>query len=79
MLQKYRKKPVNQLVFQGRIGRPTTLLQPNAFTEDFKRVCFKRKERKYYYGRTSANENVKQKWQVQIKFKRHMSNLDVFL
>ena len=33
--------------------------------EDFKRVFFKHlKERKYYYGRTSANENMKQKWQV---------------
>ena len=31
-------------------------------------MCFKHfKEGKYYYGRTSANENVKQKW------------LDVFL
>ena len=52
-----------------------TLLQ-----EDFKRECFKHfKECKYYYGRTLANQNVKQKWQAEIKFKRRMPKLDVFL
>ena len=33
--------------------------------EVFKHMCFQYfKESKYYYGRTSANQYVKQKWQV---------------
>ena len=46
--------------FQGRIGRSATLLKPNVFTRSSKYMCFKPfKARKYYYDRTSANENVK--------------------
>ena len=53
---------MNQLIFQGKIGRPVTLLQPNSFTEDFKRVCFKHfKECKYYYGRTYSKQKYETK------------------
>ena len=50
---------LKQLIFQGRIGIDLRLYySQNLSQEVFKHMCFKHfKERKYYYGRTSANEN----------------------
>ena len=52
---------MNQLIFQGRIGIDLQLYYGLTLSpEVFKHTRFKHfKERKYYYGRTSANENLK--------------------
>ena len=80
MLQKYRKHLWTSWFFREELVDLQLYYSRTLSQEDFKQTCFKHfKECKYYCGRTSANENVKQKWQVQMKFKRHMSKLDVFL
>ena len=71
------KTPVNQLIFREELVDLQLYYSRTFSQEVFKHMCFKHfKARKYYYGRTSANENVK-KWHVQVKFNRHMSKLDV--
>ena len=58
------KTPVNQLIFREELVG-LQLYYSRTFSQDvFKHMCFRHfKARKYYYGRTSANENVK-KWHV---------------
>ena len=71
------KTPVNQLIFREELVDLQPYYSRTFSQEVFKHMCFRHfKARKYYYGRTSANENVK-KWHVQVKFNRHMSKLDV--
>ena len=58
------KTPVNQLIFRGELVDLQLYYSRTFSQEVFKHMCFKHfKARKYYYGRTSANENVK-KWHV---------------
>ena len=62
MLQKYKKTPVNQLFFREELVDLQLCYSRTLSQEDFKHMCFKHfKERKCYYGRTSANKNVKLK------------------
>ena len=58
------KAPVNQLIFRV-VLVDLQLYYSRTFSQEvFKHMCFGHfKARKYYYGRTSANENVK-KWHV---------------
>ena len=73
------KTPVNQLIFREELV-DLQLYYSRTFSQKlFKHMCFRHfKAGKYYYGRTSANENVK-KYHVQVKFNRHMSKLDISL
>ena len=58
------KTPVNQLIFREELVDLQLCYSRTFSQEVFKHMCFKHfKARKYYYGRTSANENVK-KWHV---------------
>ena len=58
------KTPVNQPIFRGELVDLQLYYSQTFSQEVFKHMCFKHfKARKYYYGRTSANENVK-KWHV---------------
>ena len=58
------KTPVNQLIFREELVDLQLYYSRTFSQEVFKHMCFKHfKARKYYYGRTSANENVK-KWHV---------------
>ena len=58
------KTPVNQLIFREELVDLQLYYSRTFSQEVFKHMCFKHfKAGKYYYGRTSANENVK-KWQV---------------
>ena len=58
------KTPVNHLIFREELVDLQLYYSRNFSQEVFKHTCFKHfKARKYYYGRTSANENVK-KWHV---------------
>ena len=71
------KTPVNQLIFREELVELQLYYSRTFSQEVFKHMCFKHfKARKYYYGRTSANENVN-KCHVQVIFNRHMSKLDV--
>ena len=58
------KTPVNQLIFREELV-DLQLYYGRTFSQEvFKHICFRHfKAPKYYYGRTSANENVK-KWHV---------------
>ena len=58
------KTPVNQLIFTEELV-DLQLYYSRTFSQKvFEHMCFKHsKARKYYYGRTSADENVK-KWHV---------------
>ena len=58
------KTPVNQLIFREEL-LDLQLYYSRTFSQKlFKHMCFRHfKAGKYYYGRTSANENVKE-WQV---------------
>ena len=57
--------PVNQLIFRKEFIDLLQLYYSQSFSHEvFKHMCFRHfKARKYYYGSTSANENVK-KWHV---------------
>ena len=58
------KTPVNQPIFSEKLVDLQLYYSRTFSQEVFKHMCFKHfKARKYYYGRTSANENVK-KWHV---------------
>ena len=58
------KTPVNQLIFREELVDLQLYYSRTFSQEVFKHMCFKHfKARKYYYDRTSANENVK-KWHV---------------
>ena len=58
------KTPVNQLIFREKLVDLQLYYSRTFSQEVFEHMCFKHfKARKYYYGRTSANENVK-KWHV---------------
>ena len=58
------KTPVIQLIFREEMVDLQLYYSRTFSQEVFKHMCFKHfKARKYYYGRTSANENVK-KWHV---------------
>ena len=58
------RTPVNQLIFREELVDLQLYYSRTFSQEIFKPMCFKHfKARKYYYGRTSANENVK-KWHV---------------
>ena len=53
------KTPVNQLIFREELVG-LQLYHSRTFSMKFSNMCFKHfKARKYYHGRTSANENVK--------------------
>ena len=58
------KTPMNQLIFREELV-DLQLFSSRTFSQDvFKHMCFKHfNSRKYHYGRTSANENVK-KWHM---------------
>ena len=57
------KTPVNQLIFREELVDLQLYYSRTFSQEVFKHMCFKHfNARKYYYGRISANENVK-KWQ----------------
>ena len=52
--------PVNQLIFREELVDLQLYYSRTFSQEVFKHMCFKHfKAGKYYYGRTSANENVK--------------------
>ena len=52
--------PVNQLVFREELVELQFYYSQTFSLEVFKHICFKHfNARKYHYGRTSANENVK--------------------
>ena len=54
------KTPVNQLIFREELVDLQLYYSRTCSQEVFKHLCFKHfKVRKYYYGRTSANENVR--------------------
>ena len=54
------KAPVNQLIFREELVDLQLHYSRTFSQEVFKHMCFKHfKARKYYYRRTSANENVK--------------------
>ena len=54
------KTPVNQLIFREQFVDLQLYYSQTFSQEVFKHMCFKHfKARKYYYGRTLANENVK--------------------
>ena len=54
------KTPVNQLIFREELVDLQLYYSRTCSQEVFKHLCFKHfKARKYYYGRTSANENVR--------------------
>ena len=54
------KAPVNQLIFREKLVDLQLYYSGTFSQEVFKHMYFKHfKARKYYYGRTSANENVK--------------------
>ena len=73
------KTPVNQLIFREELVDLQLYYSRTFSQEVFKHMCLKHfKARKYYYDRTSANENVK-KCYVKVKFNRRMSKLDVSL
>ena len=58
------KTPMNQLIFREELVDLQLYYSRTFSQEVFKHMCFKHfKARKYYYGRTLANENVK-KWHV---------------
>ena len=58
------KTHVNQLIFGEKLVDLQLYYSRTFSQEVFKHMCFKHfKARKYYYGRTSANENVK-KWHM---------------
>ena len=58
------KTPVSQLIFREELVDLTPYYSQTFSQEIFKHICFKHfKARKFYYGRTLANENVK-KWYV---------------
>ena len=58
------KTPVNQLIFREELIDLQLYYSRIFSLEVFKHMCFKHfKARTYYYGRTSANENMK-KWHV---------------
>ena len=54
------KTPVNQLIFTEELVDLQLYYSRTFSQEVFKHMCFQHfKARKYYYGRTSANKNVK--------------------
>ena len=59
------KTSVNQLIFREETVDLQLYYSRTFSHEIFIYMCFKHfQARKYYYGRTSANENVKEKWHV---------------